>query len=130
VPSNYAPDLRIGGVMRRASRQPIGGVALAEDADGTGKAVLSGHAITKTWHALLLNERVTHPYAQGEGAALEMDPEIPGGSKRVTPAADLGYDTREFVDRLRELDVTPHGAQKTTGRRSAVDGRTVRHEGY
>jgi len=48
----------------------------------------------------------------------------------VTPAADRAYDTRHFVSQLRELNVTPHVAQKASGRCSVVDGRTVRHEGY
>ena len=61
---------------------------------------------------------------------MEMAREIPGGTRRVTLAADRGYDTREFVGRLRELQVTPHVAQNTSGRSSAVDERTVRHEGY
>jgi IS5 family transposase len=85
-----------------------------------------GHVVTENRHGLLVNVRVTQAYGQ---AALEMAREIPGGSKRVTLAADRGYDTREFVRRLRELNVTPHVAQNTSGRRSAVDGRTVRHEG-
>jgi len=35
-----------------------------------------------------------------------------------------------FVEELRMRNVTPHIAQNTTRRRSAVDGRTTRHEGY
>ena len=31
---------------------------------------------------------------------------------------------------LRERQVTPHIAQNTSGRRSAIDGRTTRHPGY
>jgi hypothetical protein len=31
---------------------------------------------------------------------------------------------------LRELNVTPHVAQNTSGRCSAIDDRTMRHEGY
>jgi len=42
------------------------------------------------------------------------------GSKRI----------REFVADLRELNVTPHVAQNTINRRSAIDGRTTRHPGY
>ena len=36
----------------------------------------------------------------------------------------------EFVADLRELNVTPHVAQNTTNRRSAIDARTTRHPGY
>ena len=35
-----------------------------------------------------------------------------------------------FVDDLRACNVTPHVAQNTTNRRSAIDGRTTRHSGY
>ena len=31
---------------------------------------------------------------------------------------------------MRNLGVTPHVAQNERGRRSAIDGRTTRHEGY
>ena len=31
---------------------------------------------------------------------------------------------------MRTLNVTPHIAQNISGRRSAVDGRTIRHAGY
>ena len=44
--------------------------------------------------------------------------------------ADRGYDTRKFVEQLREMNVTPHVAQNTSNRSSAIDGRTTRHEGY
>ena len=54
---------------------------------------------------------------------------IPTG-KRITLGADRGYDTREFVEELRGMDVTPHVAQNESGRRSAIDGRTTRHAGY
>ena len=42
--------------------------------------------------------------------------------------ADKGYDTVDFVQSLRELNVTPHVAAKKSG--SALDGRTTRHVGY
>src|SRR5438128_2498090 len=38
-----------------------------------------------------------------------------------TLGADKGYDTLECVRTLRAHGVTPHVAQNTTGRRSAVD---------
>ena len=36
----------------------------------------------------------------------------------------------DFVNELRSMNVTPHVAQNTNGRRSAIDGRTTRHGGY
>lgn len=43
---------------------------------------------------------------------------------------DKGYDYPGFVAALRQLGVTPHVAQNTTARRSAIDARTTRHPGY
>ncbi len=48
----------------------------------------------------------------------------------ITLGADKGFDARDFVAELREVNVTPHLAQNTSGRRSAIDGRTTRHPGY
>ena len=50
--------------------------------------------------------------------------------QRITLAADTGYDIRDFVTALRLLGVTPHVAQNTSRRASAIDGRTTRHAGY
>jgi IS5 family transposase len=52
------------------------------------------------------------------------------GNGRVTLGGDKGYDTQDFVQDLRDLQVTPHVAQNNTKRRSAIDGRTTRHPGY
>jgi hypothetical protein len=47
----------------------------------------------------------------------------------VTLGADKGYNARVFVNELRAMNVRPHVAQNTNGRRSAIDGRTTRHVG-
>jgi len=52
------------------------------------------------------------------------------GTHRVTLGADKNYDTRDCVDDLRCANVTPHVAQNTSNRSSAIDGRTTCHEGY
>ena len=52
------------------------------------------------------------------------------GAQRITVGADKAFDTADFVADMRALNVTPHVAQSTTGRRSAIDGRTTRHSGY
>jgi transposase len=48
----------------------------------------------------------------------------------ITLGADKAYDAEDFVNELRSMNVTPHVAQNTRGRSSAVDGRTTRHGGY
>jgi len=53
------------------------------------------------------------------------------GNERVTVAGDKGYNTRDFVKRCGGMNATPHVAQnhkRAVG--SAIDGRTMRHEGY
>ena len=55
---------------------------------------------------------------------------------RITAGEDKAYDTADHVANLRAIDVTPHVTQNDaitkTGRRrkSAIDERTTRHEGY
>ncbi len=67
--------------------------------------------------------------AERDGALDLLESAI-GGTRRITLGADKGYDTREFVESCRELNVVPHVAQNTSNRRSAIDGRTTRHGGY
>jgi len=98
----------------------------------TAEAKLSwlGHVLGENRHGLIVNVRLTRAHGRAEReAAVEIAREIPGGTERVTLGADRGYDTREFVEQLQDLNVTPHVAQNRSGRRSAVDGRTTRHEG-
>ena len=41
-----------------------------------------------------------------------------------------GYDRRDFVKSCRDRNVSPHVAQNTSRRRSALDARTTRHPSY
>ena len=50
--------------------------------------------------------------------------------RRVTLGSDKASDAAEHIAALRAIAVTPHAAQNTSGRRSAIDGRTTRHVGY
>jgi hypothetical protein len=43
-----------------------------------------------------------------------------------TLGADKAYDAEDFVNELRSMTVTPHEAQNTSGRSSAIDARTTR----
>jgi len=90
-----------------------------------------GHLLTENRNGLVVNARVTLASGTAEReAAVAMATEIPGGSSRVTLGGDRGYDVRSFIEQLRELNVTPHVAQNTSQRRSAIDERTTRHAGY
>jgi transposase len=89
-----------------------------------------GHVLMEHRSGLIVRAMVTPADGHGErAAALAMVQDLPG-RHRITVAGDKGYDTRDFVADLRTMHVTPHVAQHTTGRRSAVDARTTRHPGY
>jgi transposase len=90
-----------------------------------------GHLLTENRNGLVVDVRLTQATGKAEReAALEMLEGKPL-SRPVTPGADRGYDTAGFVEQLRSMNVTPHVAQNTTNnRRSALDERTTRHEGY
>jgi transposase len=89
-----------------------------------------GHVLMEHRSGLIVKTMVTPADGHGErDAAVVMVEELPG-RHRITVAADKGYDTRDFVAGLRAMHVTPHVAQHTTGRRSAIDARTTRYPGY
>jgi Transposase DDE domain len=50
--------------------------------------------------------------------------------QKITVGADKAYDAEDFVNELRSMNASPHVAQNTNGRASAIDGRTARHPGY
>jgi transposase len=89
-----------------------------------------GHVLMENRNGLVVDTRVTEANGTAEReAALEMLAELPGESRK-TLGADKHYDTEEFVQRCRELNVTPHVAQNTSRRSSRIDERTTRHAGY
>jgi transposase len=91
-----------------------------------------GHVLMENRNGLVVDTRLTRATGTAErDAALEMAARIPGGTRRVTLGGDKNYDTRDFVDKLREAAVTPHVAQNQHKRRSsAIDQRTTQHPGY
>jgi hypothetical protein len=81
-------------------------------------------------HGLMVNAMVTSATGRAErDAALVLVDKRPP-TRRITLGGDKNYDTHQFVQDLRALQVTPHVAQHTTNRASAIDGRTTRHPGY
>jgi hypothetical protein len=89
-----------------------------------------GHVLMKNRNGLLVQTFLAEVTGRAErDAAMLMAESIPA-RKRVTLGGDKNYDTQEFVRELRGMNITPHVAQNTTKRRSAVDERTTRHAGY
>ena len=68
-------------------------------------------------------------HAERDAAIGMLDRELVG-DRRITLGADRAYDTRDFVQACRRMNVTPHVAQNVSGRRSAIDARTTRVPGY
>ena len=88
-----------------------------------------GHVLSENRHGLVVDVELSEANGYGEReAALQMLERSVRG--RATLGADRGYDTRDFVQAVRGLGVTPHVARNERGRRSAIDGRTTRHPGY
>ena len=94
------------------------------------KLSYSGHVLTENRNGLAVDVALLPATGTAEReAAVEMLADLPD-SGRITLGADKNYDTRAFVEQLRELEVTPHVAQNDAHRRSAIDARTTRHPGY
>jgi len=95
------------------------------------KLSYQANALMDNRHGLIVDTQVLHATGTAEReAALAMVDRLPRRGRRRTLGADKGYDTRDFVAGLRDRNVTPHVAQNTSHRRSAIDGRTTRHAGY
>jgi transposase len=96
------------------------------------KLVFLGHALMENRNGLVIDFEVTAATgtAERETAVRQVDEAKQDGFRPATLGGDKNYDTKNFVANMRERDVTPHVAQNTSGRRSAIDGRTTRHAGY
>lgn len=97
-----------------------------------------GHVLMENRSGLAVDAALTHATGTAEReAALEMLDRRPRRKgRRITLGADKAYDVTGFVEALRARRITPHiavdGRVSSLGkvRRSAVDARTTRHDGY
>jgi transposase len=130
-PRNAAPDFK--GQKRKNDTH-----ASTSDPDsrlfckGNSGAQLSyqGHVLMEHRNGLVRGACVSRATGYGEReSALKLLEQLPGRRRR-TLAADKAYDTADFVAACRRAGVTPHVAQNTRARRSAIDARTTRHAGY
>ena len=99
---------------------------------GTAAALcFMGHLLTENRNGLIVDADLTAADGYAErGAAAQMLNRAPPRARRRTVGADRNYDTKDFVADARGAGFTPHVAQNTTRRRSAIDRRTTRHIGY
>jgi transposase len=102
-----------------------------KSAAAPAKMAYLGHVLMEHRNGLIVDMELTAADGYGErAAALEMMDRLPKKRRRRTVAADKAYDTTDFVADCRKRGFTPHVAQHTNGRRSAIDGRTTRHGGH
>jgi hypothetical protein len=97
-----------------------------------GDAKLShlAHVLMENRHGIAVRACVSEATTGAERtAALEMLGKIRRKRRRITVGADKGFDDRNFIERARRLNVTPHVAQFER-RTSSLDRRTTRHPGY
>ncbi|MDX8457174.1 IS5 family transposase [Mesorhizobium sp. VK9D] len=110
---------------------------LYRKADGhPSRLCYMGHVLMENRNGLAVDATLTHATGTAEReAALSMLDRRPR-NHRITLGADKAYDVTEFVGDLRQRQVTPHitvqGTVSSTGtvRKTAIDGRTMRHAGY
>jgi len=91
-----------------------------------------GHTLVEHRNGLIVGTYLTQAdgYAERDAALLMAHQKRRKSKKPMTLAADKAYDTQDFVGALRDLKITPHVAQNDRNRRSAIDGRTTRHQSY
>ena len=97
-----------------------------------------GHVTMENRHGLAVTGMVTQANGTAERRASEIMLKTRSKTvgRRITAGEDKAYDTTDHVAKLRAVHVTPHvtqndGPTKTGKRRkSAIDERTTRHQGY
>ena len=96
------------------------------------KLVFLAHALMENRNGMLTDFQVTSATGTAERDAVPVlvDQAKERGFRPRTLGGDKNYDTRGCVEAMRQRGVTPHVARNTSGRRSAIDGRTTRHGGY
>jgi hypothetical protein len=101
-----------------------------KSAGQAAKLCFMGHVLTENRNGLIVDVLLSQATGQAEREAAITLLKRRRVRRRSTVGADKGYDTKDFVRQCREQDVTPHVAQNTTNRRSAIDRRVTCHHGY
>ena len=102
------------------------------------KLCYMGHATMENRHGLAVAGMVTlaNGTAERRASQIMLKAQAREAGCRITVGEDKAYDTADHVAHLRAINVTPHVTQNDCitaagkRRRSAIDGRTTRHEGY
>ena len=88
-----------------------------------------GHALMENRCGLVIDACLTQANGHAERlAALAMVEKRADRPRAITLGAEKSYDTSDFVNELRSMNVRPHVARGFVG--SAIDRRTTRYRGY
>ena len=103
--------------------------------DNASRLRYMGHTLTDNRHGLVANAMVTTAdgFAEREAAKAMINDArqaADNAQAEITLGADKGYDAKEFIDALQAMNVIPHVAQNTSGRRSAVPDAIAASAGY
>ena len=95
------------------------------------KLAYCGNVMIENRNGLVVDTELLQCNGTAERDAAMLMAERVEGVERITVAADKAYDTKDFVNEMRGMNVTPHVSQNTKRPGgSAIDGRTTRHECY
>jgi transposase len=96
------------------------------------KLTFLAHALMENRNGLVVDFQVSEASGTAERDLVPklLDQAAERHFRPKTLGADKNYDTQACIADIRARHVTPHVAQNTSGRRSAIDGRTTRHPGY
>ena len=93
-----------------------------------------GHVLMENRHGLIVDAVATiaDGFAEREAATSMLSAHWQyAPSRSRTVGADKAYDTADFVELVRQVDVTPHVTRnESRPGGSAIDARTTRHPGY
>jgi transposase len=91
-----------------------------------------GHTLVENRNGLIAAAMVTTAdgYAEREAALLMLGQKRKGRKRRITVGADKAFDSKDFVEAARRMNITVHVTKNDNQRRSNLDRRTTRHVGY
>ena len=103
--------------------------------DNASRLRYMGHTLTDNRHGLIANAMVTiaDGHAEREAAKRMIDDARQAADDPtavITVGADKGYDAQEFTVACLAMNVVPHVAQNTSGRRSSVPDAIAATAGY
>lgn len=107
---------------------------LARKGDGqASRMVYAGHLLMENRNGLIVEAQLTQASGTAEReAALAMIERRGPHGRRITLAADKGYDVDGFIAalRARRVAIDDHVRKSGRPRKTAIDRRTLRHPGY